>query len=134
MEFERVVPASGNLAVLGKQFWLGPLRAGVTVTFWADTQVIHLTAGGARIKTVRSPYTEDQLATLAATGGRPAGPPPLPPVEPDGTAIEVDRTVSAQGLISFGGRWNLAAEILGGRRVTHPHRGPRPADLRPRNP
>ncbi|MFP5070871.1 IS481 family transposase [Pseudonocardia nantongensis] len=118
VEFERVVPASGNLAVLGKQFWLGPHRAGITVTFWADNQVIHLTAGRARIKTVRSPYTDNQLATLAATGGRPAGPSPLPPVEPDGTAIEVDRTVSRQGLISVGGCWNLAAEILGGRRVT----------------
>ncbi|WP_153245011.1 integrase core domain-containing protein, partial [Microbacterium sp. HSID17254] len=76
----RSVPPSGNLAVLGKQFWRGPLRAGVTVTFWADAKVIHLTAGGARIKTVRSPYTEDQLATFAATGGRPAGPPaPAPP-------------------------------------------------------
>ena len=104
--------------MLGKQFWLGPLRAGVTVTFWADNQVIHLTAGGARIKTVRSPYTDDQLAALAATGGRPAGPSPLPPVEPDGTAIEVDRTVSRLGMISLGGRWNIAAEILGGRRVT----------------
>jgi hypothetical protein len=33
LEFDRVVPASGNLAVRGKQFWLGPARAGVTVTF-----------------------------------------------------------------------------------------------------
>jgi len=118
VEFERVVPASGNLAVLGKQFWLGPLRAGVAVSFWADNQVIHLTAGGARIKTVRSPYTDDQLATLAANGGRPAGPPPLPPVEPDGTAIEVDRTVSRVGTICLAGTWLLAAEILGGRRVS----------------
>lgn len=31
VEFERIVPASGNLGVAGKQFWLGPLRAGVTV-------------------------------------------------------------------------------------------------------
>jgi Integrase core domain len=36
LEFDRVVPASGNLAVRGKQFWLGPARAGATVTFWAD--------------------------------------------------------------------------------------------------
>lgn len=118
VEFERVIPASGNLAVLGKQFWLGPIRAGITVTLWADTQVIHLTAGAARIKTVRSPYTDAQLATLAATGGRPAGPPPLPPAESDGTAIEVDRTVSRVGTISLAGSWLLAAEILGGRRVS----------------
>jgi transposase InsO family protein len=118
VEFERVVPASGNLAVLGKQFWLGPLRAGVTVTFWADTAVVHLTAGGARIKSLRSPYSANQLAALAATGARPAGPPPLPPAEDDGTAVEVDRTVSRAGTISLAGSWLLAAEILGGRRVS----------------
>jgi transposase InsO family protein len=27
VEFDRVVPASGNMAVAGKQFWLGPARA-----------------------------------------------------------------------------------------------------------
>lgn len=32
VEFERVVPASGNLQVAGKQFWLGPARSGLTVT------------------------------------------------------------------------------------------------------
>jgi hypothetical protein len=37
VEFTRVVPSSGNLAVCGQQFWLGPDRAGGTVTFWADT-------------------------------------------------------------------------------------------------
>jgi hypothetical protein len=118
VEFERIVPASGNLAVLGKQFWLGPLRAGVTITFWADTQVIHLSAGSARIKTVRSPYTSADLAVLAAQGGRTAGPPPLPPVEANGTALEIDRTVSRLGMVALGGQVILAAEILGGRRVS----------------
>ena len=33
VEFDRVVPPSGNLQVAGKQFWLGPNRSGVTVTF-----------------------------------------------------------------------------------------------------
>jgi len=91
--FDRVVPASGNLGVAGKQFWLGPVRAGVTVTFWADHDLIHLSIAGARVKTVRSHLSSNDLAALAATGGRPAGPPPLPPPEP-GSALEVDRTVS----------------------------------------
>jgi len=116
VEFDRVVPACGNLGVAGKQFWLGTARAGVTVTFWADHDVIHLTAGGARIKSVRSHLSSTDLAALAAAGGRPAGPPPLPPAEP-GAAVEVDRTVSRIGLVSLAGRWVLAAEILGGRRV-----------------
>lgn len=82
MEFDRVVPALGNLAVRGKQFWLGPARAGVTVIFWADHDVIPLRIAGARVKTVRSHLSSTDLATLVATGGRPAGPSPLPPAQP----------------------------------------------------
>ena len=118
VEFDRVVPASGNLSVEGKQFWLGPARAGVTVTFWADHDVIHLLAGGARLKSVRSHLTTADLGRLAAVGGRPAGPPPLPTPESDGAAVEVDRVVSTAGTVSLGGRPVLAAEILAGRRVT----------------
>lgn len=58
------------------------------------------------------------LGLLAARGGRPAGPPPLPPADPDSGAVEVDRTVNASGLVSLAGRQLLAAEILAGRRVT----------------
>jgi transposase InsO family protein len=76
VEFDRVVPASGNLAVRGKQFWLGPARAGVSVTFWADCDVIHLSIADARVNTVRSHLSTTDLAALAATGGRPAGPSP----------------------------------------------------------
>ncbi|MCA1695747.1 MAG: IS481 family transposase, partial [Actinobacteria bacterium] len=117
VEFDRVVPASGNLGVAGEQFWLGPARAGITVTLWADYDLIHLTIAGVRVKTVRSHLSANDLAALAATGGRPAGAPPLPPTEP-GTAVEVDRTVSRGGLVSLADRQLLAAEILGGRRVT----------------
>ena len=54
MEFDRVVPPSGNVWVAGRQFWLGPARARTVIRFWADCQLIHLSADGARIKTVRS--------------------------------------------------------------------------------
>lgn len=117
VEFERVVPASGNMAVAGKQFWLGPARAGMRITFWADVDVIHLLAGGVRLKTVRSHLSLADLAALAASGGRKAGPPPLPPAE-DGTAVEVDRTVNKTGSVALAGRLVLAADILGGRRVS----------------
>ncbi len=116
VEFERVVPASGNLQVAGKQFWLGPARSGLTVTFWADTQVIHLLIAGSRIKSVRSHLSVADLAQLAARGGRAAGPSPLP--AGDGAAFELDRTVNNHGLVGLGGRQVLAAEILGGRRVS----------------
>ncbi|KUL33809.1 IS481 family transposase [Streptomyces regalis] len=115
VEFERVVPASGNLQVAGKQFWLGPARSGLTVTFWADTSVIHLLIAGARIKTVRSHLSVADLGRLAARGGRAAGPAPLP--ADDGAAFEVDRVVNNSGLVGLGGHQVLAAEILGGHQV-----------------
>lgn len=117
VEFDRVVPASGNMEVRGKQFWLGTARSGMTVTFWASTDVIHLTIAGGRVKSVRSHLSAADLARLAASGGRAAGPPPLPPAEP-GSAIEVDRVVSKDGQVSLGGRYSIAAEILGGRLVS----------------
>jgi transposase InsO family protein len=117
VEFDRVVPASGNLGVAGKQFWLGPARAGVTVTFWADTDMIHLLIAGGRIKSLRSHLSVNDLAVLAARGGRKAGPSPLPAPEP-GPAIEVDRTVTRAGTVALGQHMVLAAEILAGRRVS----------------
>ncbi|WP_433501478.1 IS481 family transposase [Sphaerimonospora sp. CA-214678] len=117
VEFDRVVSASGDMFVAGRQFWLGPDRAGVTVTFWADTDVIHLLVAGVRLKSFRSHLSNADLAKLAANGGRAAGPAPLPSAEP-GTAVEVDRTVSRSGTVSLAGRVVLAAEILNGRRVT----------------
>ena len=116
VEFDRVVPASGNMEVRGKQFWLGTARAGMVVTFWASVDVIHLTIGGARVKSVRSHLSTADLTRLAADGGRAAGPPPIPAAEP-GAAIEVDRVVSKDGHVSLGGRYHIAAEILGGQLV-----------------
>jgi hypothetical protein len=117
VEFDRVVPPSGNMEVLGKQFWLGTARAGMVVRFWASTDVIHLTIGGARVKSVRSHLSTADLARLAASGGSPAGPPSLPGPEP-GAALEVDRVVSKDGQVSLGGRYYIAAEILGGMLVS----------------
>jgi transposase InsO family protein len=116
VEFDRAVPPSGNMWVAGRQFWLGPARAGTVVRFWADCDLIHLSAAGARIKTVRSHLSVADLAKLAAAGAVPAGHAPLPPVA-DGQAIEVERLVSRGGLVSLGPRRLLAAEILGGRQI-----------------
>jgi transposase InsO family protein len=116
IEFDRVVPPSGNLWVAHRQFWLGPARAGMVIRFWADCQLIHLSAGGARIKTLRSHLSVNDLAKLAATGAVPAGPAPLPPIE-DGHAIEIERPVSRGGLVCLGPHRLLAAEILGGQLI-----------------
>ena len=116
VEFDRVVPPSGNMIVCQRQFWMGPHRAGMVARIWADCDLIHVLVGGIRIKTVRSHLSVSDLARLIAQGAVPAGPSPLPPVE-DGGAVEVERCVSRIGLVSLAGRQLLAAEILGGRRV-----------------
>jgi len=119
VELTRTVPASGNLAVSGQQFWLGPALAGREVVLWADTTVVHLILGGVRLKTVPSRFSVTQLHQLLADGGRPAGPPPIstaPPVP--GAAVEVERTVNATGLLALAGRQHPVGFHLAGQRVT----------------
>ena len=89
----------------------------MTVRFWASVDVIHLLIAGTRVKSLRSHLSVTDLAALVRGGALPAGPPPVPPSEPDTTALEVERTVSSAGIVSLAGRQLLAAEILGGRRV-----------------
>src|SRR3954468_24066604 len=112
VEFDRVVPPSGNLEVARRQFWLGPARAGQTVRLWASVDVIHLTIGGARVKSLRSHLSPADLAQLAHQGAVPAGPPPIPTVDGAGGALEVDRTINNTGLVGLAGHQVLAAEIL----------------------
>jgi hypothetical protein len=45
---DRVVSAERNLGVAGQQFWLGTARAGLPVTLWCDTDVIHVLISGVR--------------------------------------------------------------------------------------
>lgn len=116
IEFDRVVPPSGNMIVTQRQFWMGTHRAGMVAQIWADCDLIHVLIGGTRIKTVRSHLSVSDLAKLVAQGAVNAGPSPLPPIE-EGDAVEVERCVSRLGHVSLAGHQLLAAEILGGRRV-----------------
>jgi hypothetical protein len=78
-----------------------------------------LSIAGARVKSLRSPWSAADLARLQREGATAAGPPPLPSVEAgDGGAIEVDRSVSNSGIVCLAGRQVLAAEILRGRQVS----------------
>jgi hypothetical protein len=117
VEFTRVVPPSGNLCVCQQQFWLGLDRVGATVTFWADTTVVHLLINGARLKTVPSRLTVAHLQRLLADGARPAGPPPIPAGKP-GDPIEVDRLVNGTGLLGLAGRQHPIGYHSAGRRLT----------------
>jgi transposase InsO family protein len=116
IEFDRVVPACGNMIVCQRQFWMGTARAGLVARIWADCDLIHVLIAGVRIKTVRSHLTVTDLAALVAQGAVSAGPSPLPPIE-GSDAVELERTVNRTGSVSLGQHIVLAAEILGGRRV-----------------
>jgi transposase InsO family protein len=126
IEVDRVVPASGNLAVGGQQFWIGTVHAGHQVRLWMDTTTVHLTlvdsVGGAHLKTIPSRQTTVTLARLRADGARPAGPPPVPAVAARATgpsaAIEIDRVVNANGLVGIAGRYVSVGQPLAGRRIT----------------
>ena len=114
IELDMVVPASGNMRLAVQQLWMGPAHAGRTVRVWADCDLIHLTMGAARIKTIRSHLSVADLSRLRTKGAVPAGRPPLPRAQ-DGEAVEVERLVSRHGLVALGPRRLLAAEILAGR-------------------
>ena len=116
VELDKVVPPSGNMQLIGKQFWLGPARSGQLVRFWASVDLIHLFIGGTRVKTVRSHLSVTDLAQLITHGAVNAGPSPLPPIG-DGDAVEVERVVNKDGLVSLGGNLMRAAEILSGSQV-----------------
>ncbi|AEE47588.1 integrase catalytic region [Cellulomonas fimi ATCC 484] len=122
VEFDRVVPASGNLAICGSQFWLGPQRAGQVVRFWVDCQWVHLSVSGQRVKSLRSRFTVADLELLVTRGATPAGPAPIasrggPGARAGRTVVEVERTVARNGTIALGGHVVLVADALAGRRV-----------------
>jgi hypothetical protein len=121
LELELVVPACGNLAVAGRQLWLGRRHAGARVRLWIDHQVIHLSTGGLLLKTVASRFTPAELPRLVQLGARLAGPPPA--TTPAGglglpDAVECDRLVNAAGLIGLGGRQLSVGQPHAGQQVT----------------
>jgi Integrase core domain len=122
VEVDRVVPASGNLQIGGQQVWLGPALSGRQVTLWIDAVSLHVLLDGARIKTLPTRLGAADLARLAASGARPAGPSPLP--AGDGAVIEVDRTVNATGLAGLAGNQVSVGIQLAGQRVTLRMEGP----------
>ena len=114
VEADRVVPSSGNLQLGGQQIWLGPALADRKVTIWVDETSLHVLPDGARIKTLPSRLGLPELARLAASGARPAGPSPL--LAGTGTVVEVERTVNACGLAGLAGaQFNVGYQLAGQR-------------------
>jgi transposase InsO family protein len=116
VEADREVPPSGNLQLGGQQVWLGPALADRKVTIWVDETSLHVLLGGARIKTLPSRLGVAELVRLASAGARPAGPSPL--LAGTATAIEIERTVNATGLVGLAGAQVSVGYQLAGQRVT----------------
>jgi transposase InsO family protein len=116
VEADRVVPPSGNLWIGGQQVWLSPQLADRKVIIWVDETSLHVLLDGARIKTLPSRLGITELARLAASGARPAGPSPL--LAGTGSAIEIERTVNACGLVGLAGAQVSVGYQLAGQRVT----------------
>jgi transposase InsO family protein len=116
VEADRAVPPSGNLWIGGQQVWLGPALADRKVTVWVDENSLHVLLNGARIKTLPSRLGAAELIRLAAGGARPAGPSPL--LAGTGAAVEVERTVNANGLVGLAGAQVSVGYQLAGQRVT----------------
>ena len=87
VEFDRVVPPSGDLQIAGKQFWLGPARAGTVIRFWADSDLVCMSAAATRIKALRS-----HLSRPTCAGSPPAV--PFPPGRP--TVLASDTTLTIE--------------------------------------
>ena len=120
VETERIVPASGNMTIGPQQFWLGTSRTGQSVSFWIDTTTVHMSIGGWRIKTVPSRLSAVNLARLRNAGARPAGPPPAGPAPGNlaaSSCVEVQRLVSAAGIITLGNQVIQVGSPLAGQRA-----------------
>lgn len=122
VELEVLVPASGNLQLVGRQLWVGRSLASQQVRIWADLRSIHLsaTSDGRLLKTLPSRYSPDELALLHGhPTARPAGPAPAAAAALQGAAVvEVDRVVNGCGLLGIGGRQLGVGLLWAGRKVT----------------
>ena len=140
IELDRPVPPSGNMALCGNQFWLGPapgragravldrLRLGAPVDRWAADQVPPVAVQRQR---PRHPHRPGRGASRAAAAGVAV---PVPD-RAGRTIVEVERTVGRNGTCPWAQRTVLAAEILAGRRVgIYIEEGVPVAVLRPRDP
>ncbi|MGW3651699.1 helix-turn-helix domain-containing protein [Streptomyces sp. NPDC000878] len=129
IEFDREVPPCGHFALFhgGQDIWVGPAFAGRTITVWADDRSIHVTIEGYLLKTFASRTSLEDLARIRDKfSGRPAGPPPAAPALPrhrgrpqlpPGTAVEVERAVTRDGVVGLGDRDVMLSRTLAGSRV-----------------
>jgi hypothetical protein len=129
VEFEVRVPPSGELTVRSgvQKVGLHESMAGRTVTVWAGLRSVHVSNDGHVVRTTTSRLTTEDLRHLAMRGARSAEPAPAPsplrrrdgiPVVTPATAIELDRSVTKDGIVTIAGAPHLVGFAWAGRKVT----------------
>ncbi|GAA1293268.1 hypothetical protein Psi02_43450 [Planotetraspora silvatica] len=122
VEFDRLVPASGNMTACGRQIWLGRQRAGHQVSVWVSATTLHVFSGQELLKTHPVLLTDGDLARLISQGGRPGRPSPasaLPPGPlPADAVVEIDRQVTGAGCVNVAGKLIGVGLPLAGKRAT----------------
>ncbi len=99
VEVDRLVNATGLLALAGRQHPVGYHLAGQRVTARLDHGVLHLLDADRRVlRSLPNPLTPADQARLR--DARPGGPPPTPTTE----TLRVDRRVSSRGSITIAGQ------------------------------
>ncbi|MGV7784519.1 IS481 family transposase [Mycobacterium kansasii] len=128
-EFEVRVPPSGEVSIRSGRQSVSVHKSlvGRTLSVWADLRSIHISLDGEILRTVRSRLLPEDLRHLAMRGARPAGPEPDRPAlrRANGTAVirpgetvEIERTVTKDGVVSLAGASHLIGFAWAGRRVT----------------
>lgn len=130
VEFEERVPASGSIQIRSGRQTVALHRSmvGRTVTVWVDLRSIHISLDGEVIRTLGSRLLTEDLQHLAMRGSRPGGPEPahlalrrtagtgIAPIRP-GEAIEIERTIGRDGLVSIANTTHLIGVARAGERV-----------------
>jgi hypothetical protein len=112
IEVDRLVNATGAVALAGRQRPVGYHFAGRRVTVRIDRGVLQLVDDGVLLRSLPNPLTTAELARIR--DARPAGPPPIPAPEP----VRVERRISSRGALSVAGQRIHVGMVHAGRTVT----------------
>jgi len=113
IEVDRLVKASGLVALAGRQHPIGYQFAGQRVSIRIDGRLMQIiSANGVLLRSLPNPLTPaDHIRIRDA---RPAGPPPRPSTEP----VRVQRRVSCRGALVVAGQRIHVGMVHAGRTVT----------------
>jgi hypothetical protein len=112
IEVDRTVNTVGAVGLAGRQHPVGYHFAGRRVTVRIDQGLLQLIDNGVLLRSLPNPLTPAEAARIR--DARPAGPPPLPAVDP----MRVERRVSCRGAVVVARQRIHVGMVHAGRTVT----------------